>query len=48
MDKYAIAYAEKRRNNRKAKEEAPAEPVQDEQQPVAEETVNPESNPVEA
>ena len=43
MDKYAVAYAEKRRNNRKAKEEA----VQ-EQQPVAEETVNQESNPVEA
>ena len=49
MDKYAVAYAEKRRNNRKAKEEAAvAEPVQEEQQPVAEETVNQESNPVEA
>ena len=49
MDKYAIAFAEKRRNNRKAKEEAvAAEPVQVEQQPVAEETVNQESNPVEA
>jgi small subunit ribosomal protein S6 len=42
MDKYAIAYAEKRRNNRKAKAE------QAEQQPVVEEVVNEESNPVEA
>ena len=42
MDKYAIAYAEKRRNNRKAKA-AQAEP-----QPVVEEVVNEESNPVEA
>ena len=48
MDKYAVAYAEKRRNNRKAKQEAAAEPVQEEQQPVAEESVNQESNPVEA
>ena len=48
MDKYAIAYAEKRRNNRKAKEEAVAEEPVQEQQPVAEETVNQESNPVEA
>ena len=36
MDKYAIAYAEKRRNNRKAKVE------QAEQQPVVEEVVNEE------
>jgi small subunit ribosomal protein S6 len=42
MDKYAIAYAEKRRNNRKEKA------AQAEQQPVAEEVVNEESNPVEA
>jgi small subunit ribosomal protein S6 len=48
MDKYAVAYAEKRRNNRKAKEEAVAEEPVQEQQPVAEETVNQESNPVEA
>ena len=37
MDKYAIAYAEKRRNNRKEKAAA-----QEEQQPVAEEVVNEE------
>ena len=43
MDKYAIAFAEKRRNNRKEKAAA-----QEEQQPVAEEVVNQESNPVEA
>ena len=36
MDKYAIAYAEKRRNNRKQKAE------QAEQQPVVEEVVNEE------
>ena len=42
MDKYAIAFAEKRRNNRKEKAVA-----QEEQQPVSEE-VNQESNPVEA
>ena len=36
MDKYAIAFAEKRRNNRKQKAE------QAEQQPVAEEVVNEE------
>ena len=41
MDKYAIAFAEKRRNNRKEKATA-----QEEQQPVAEEVVNQESNPV--
>ena len=37
MDKYAIAFAEKRRNNRKEKAAA-----QEEQQPVAEEVVNEE------
>ncbi len=42
MDKYAIAFAEKRRNNRKEKAAA-----QEEAQPVAEEVVNQESNPVE-
>ena len=41
MDKYAIAFSEKRRNNRKEKAAA-----QEEQQPVAEEVVNQESNPV--
>ena len=38
MDKYAIAYAEKRRNNRKEKTAA-----QEEKQPVAEEVVNEET-----
>ena len=38
MDKYAIAYAEKRRNNRKEKTAA-----QEEKQPVAEEVVNQET-----
>ena len=38
MDKYAIAYAEKRRNNRKEKATA-----QEEKQPVAEEVVNEET-----
>ncbi|MCR4877909.1 MAG: 30S ribosomal protein S6 [Bacteroidales bacterium] len=38
MDKYAIAYAEKRRNNRKEKTVA-----QEEKQPVAEEVVNEET-----
>ncbi len=42
MDKYAIAFAEKRRNNRKEKAAA-----QEEAQPIAEEVVNQESNPVE-
>ena len=38
MDKYAIAYAEKRRNNRKEKTAA-----QEEKQPVAQEVVNEET-----
>ena len=38
MDKYAIAYAEKRRNNRKEKTAA-----QEEKQPVAKEVVNEET-----